>query len=481
MDLSPNGYNPNFVKSVEQTIRDHRMFQTGDAVLIGVSGGADSIALLDLISDFAPAFSLKLGIAHLNHSLRKAESDHDADFVAALGHSHHIAAYIDKVNVEAYKNQKKLSLEEAARHLRYDFFLKIARQNGFNKIALGHHADDNAELVLMFLLRGAGSLGISGIPPVRKIAGRAIRIVRPLIKMTKPEIISFVNYKKLAYVTDRSNIDLQHLRNRIRLQLMPLLKDAYNPQIVAILNRLASIISAEEKWMTDITNTLFHHVALPSPPQCVSLSISKIKALDAAPQRRIVRRALQNVKGDLRRVSFKHIQTVLKLIEGKIRFKSLDFPDGIQIRCKADEIVFLKAESAPAKKITFEYPVPKPQSVLIKEIGQRIIFSLIDRDQVTDFRRAGQGVDFFDMSSLVFPLTIRNFRPGDHFKPLGMTGTQKLKKFFINQKVPRCERNKCPLLLSREKIIWVAGHRIAESVKVSPTTRSVLKAELLLA
>ena len=481
MDLSPNGYNPNFVKSVEQTIRDHRMFQTGDAVLIGVSGGADSIALLDLISDFAPAFSLKLGIAHLNHSLRKAESDHDADFVAALGHSHHIAAYIDKVNVEAYKNQKKLSLEEAARHLRYDFFLKIARQNGFNKIALGHHADDNAELVLMFLLRGAGSLGISGIPPVRKIAGRAIRIVRPLIKMTKPEIISFVNTKKLAYVTDRSNIDLQHLRNRIRLQLMPLLKDAYNPQIVAILNRLASIISAEEKWMTDMTHTLFRQAALPSPPQCVSLSISKIKALDAAPQRRVVRRALQNVKGDLRRISFKHIQTVLELMEGKIRFKSLDFPDGIQIRCKADEIVFLKAESAPAKKITFEYPVPKPQSVLIKEIGQRIIFSLIDRDQVTDFRRAGQGVDFFDMSSLVFPLTIRNFRPGDHFKPLGMTGTQKLKKFFINQKVPRCERNKCPLLLSREKIIWVAGHRIAESVKVSPTTRSVLKAELLLA
>ena len=481
MNLSPNGYNPNFVKSVEQTIRDHRMFQTGDAVLIGVSGGADSIALFDLISDFAPAFSLKLGIAHLNHSLRKAESDHDADFVAALGRSHHIVTYIKKVDVEAYKNQKKLSLEEAARQLRYDFFIKIARQNGFNKIALGHHADDNAELVLMFLLRGAGSLGISGIPPVRKLAGQAIRIVRPLINRTKPEIISFVNTKKLACVTDRSNIDPQHLRNRIRLQLMPLLKDAYNPQIVATLNRLASIISAEEKWMTDITNTLFHQVALPSPPQCVSLSISKIKALDAAPQRRIIRRALQNVKGDLRRVSFKHIQTVLKLIEGKIRFKSLDFPDGIQIRYKTDEIVFLNAKSAPAKKMMFEYPVPKPQSVLIKEIDRRIIFSLIDRDQVTDFRRAGQGVVFFDISSLAFPLTIRNFRPGDRFKPLGMTGTQKLKKFFINQKVPRCERNKCPLLLSREKIIWVAGHRIAESVKVSPTTRSVLKAELLLA
>ena len=481
MDLSPNGYNPNFVKSVEQTIRDHGMFQTGDAVLIGVSGGADSVALLDLISDFAPAFSLKLGVAHLNHSLRETESDHDADFVTALARSHHITAHIKKVNVEAYKNQKRLSLEEAARHLRYDFFIQIARQNGFNKIALGHHADDNAELVLMFLLRGAGSLGISGIPPVRKIAGHAIRITRPLIKMTKLEILSFVKIKKLAYVTDRSNIDPQHLRNRIRLQLMPLLKEAYNPQIVATLNRLASIMSAEEKWMTDITHSLFHHVALPSPPQWVSLSISKIKALDAAPQRRIIRRALKTVKGDLRRVSFKHIQTVIKLIEETIRFKSLDFPDGIQIRCQADEIVFLNAKSAPDKEITFEYPVPKPKSVLIKEIGQRIKFSLIDRNQVTDFRRAGQAIGFFDMNSLAFPLTIRNFRPGDRFKPLGMTGTQKLKKFFINQKISRCERNKCPLLLSREKIIWVAGHRIAESVKVAPTTRNILKAELLLA
>jgi len=324
-------------------------------------------------------------------------------------------------------------------------------------------------------------LGISGIPPVRKIAGQAIRIVRPLIKMTKSEIITFVNTKKLTYVTDRSNTNPQHLRNRIRLQLMPLLKDAYNPQIVATLNRLASILSAEEKWMTDITHTLFRHVALSSAPQCVSLSISKIKALDAAPQRRIIRRALQNIKGDLRRVSFKHIETVLKFMQGKIRCKSLDFPDGIQIRCHADEIVFLNAKSAPAKKITFEYPVPKPESILITEIGKRLKFSLIDRDQAVDFRRAGQDVGFFDMNSLAFPLTIRNFRPGDRFKPLGMTGTQKLKKFFINQKVPCRERNKCPILLSRQKIIWVAGHRIAESVKVSPSTRSVLKAELLLA
>jgi len=479
MDISPSSYAPGFVKAVEKTILTHRMLQAGDAVLVGVSGGADSVALLDLISTLAPVFSLKLGVAHLNHGLRREESDRDADFVAGLARSRNISAYIKKVDTETYKQSKKLSLEEAGRHLRYDFFVKTARQNGFNKIALAHHANDNAELVLMFLLRGAGPLGLSGIPPVRKLAGQATHIIRPFIETAQSDIMAFVETRKLSYVTDKSNIDTRHMRNRIRHHLLPFLKHTYNPQIAAALNRLAAIMRAEEKWKDDMTDKLFQHAVLPSPAQGAALSISRIKALDEAPQRRIIRRALQIVKGDLRRVSFGHIQTVLGMLQGAPLVKSYDFPDGIHIRCRADEIFFADSKSASAQKHTYEYPVSKPESVLIKEINKCIKFSVISRSQIADLRQSGQDIGFLDMNALVFPLAIRNFRAGDRFKPLGMHGTQKLNKFFINQKVPRSERGDCPIVLCRGKIIWVAGHRIDESVKVSRTTQRVLKAELL--
>ncbi|MBW1983625.1 MAG: tRNA lysidine(34) synthetase TilS, partial [Deltaproteobacteria bacterium] len=244
-------------QSAKKTISAFGMIQKGDAILVGVSGGPDSVALLHTLRFLAPDVSFTLGIAHLNHCLRGNDSDDDARFVLSLCEKLDLPCYMAKENVLAYKKQHRLSLEEAARRVRYEFYYNTAKTNAFNKIALGHHQEDNAELILMHLFRGSGPLGISGIPPIRKLKKDNIRIIRPFIELSKTQIIDFLRKNNIEYVTDKSNQDTSHLRNNIRNDLLPLLKTSYNPKIIETLNRLSSIVRSEEKWMDDIIVPLF--------------------------------------------------------------------------------------------------------------------------------------------------------------------------------------------------------------------------------
>ncbi|MBU1163704.1 MAG: tRNA lysidine(34) synthetase TilS, partial [Proteobacteria bacterium] len=209
-------YKNKLIKTVGATIKAYRMIEPGDSVIVGVSGGPDSVALLHIILSLAQQFSLRVGVAHLNHSLRQKDSDDDAEFVESLARKFDLPCYIKKEDVSKYRHEKKLSLEEAARIVRYRFFESVAEKYMFNKIALGHNAEDNAELVIMRLLRGSGPLGISGIPPVRNG-----KIIRPLIKLTKSELLEFLAVNELKFVLDKSNNDQRYLRNRIRHHLIP--------------------------------------------------------------------------------------------------------------------------------------------------------------------------------------------------------------------------------------------------------------------
>jgi len=484
MPASHKGYNK-LLRTVEKTVSTYGMLKPKDSVVVGVSGGPDSVALLHVLLTLASRFSLRLGVAHLNHCLRQKDSDKDAEFVASLAGKFDLPCYVHKEDVRKYQIENKLSLEEAARRVRYTFFNSVSETNRFNKIALGHHCDDNAELILMNLFRGSGPQGISGIPPVRDG-----KIIRPLINLKRSEIIDYLDAKGLKYVLDTSNWETRYLRNRIRLHLIPLLKESYNPKIIETLNRLAAIIGSEEKWIEDIIFPLFEKTALSVQDDIVSFSVPRLKEINISAQRRIIRKAIARIKGDLRRITFSHIDSIISLLESGPAYKNLDFPDRIRIQRNRDVLIFSKEKNAlrdlnvkygQAEKIAFEYKIAKPEPIFIKEIGAHMKFSEMDIENLSDFRRTGQHAGFFDKDALSFPLVLRNFQPGDRFKPLGMAGTQKVKKFFIDKKVPKTERTRCPILLSRGKIVWVVGHRIDESVKVTPSTRNVLKMELFLA
>jgi tRNA(Ile)-lysidine synthase len=461
------------------------MFNPGDRVLLAVSGGPDSVALAHILVHLAPEYALRLGIAHLNHGLRGQDADRDAAFVSVLAGRLGLPVYADRQDVDAFQHRHHLSLEEAAREVRYQFLLAVAEKSGFNKIALGHHADDNAELVLMYLLRGSGPLGLSGIPPVREN-----KIVRPLICLRRSEIIDYITAKKLPYMADRSNDDPSYLRNRIRHDLIPELKNSYNPHIVETLNRLANVVGAEDQWFEACLKPVFKNCVAAKDTSQISLSVAGLSKLATAVKRRVIRKAISSVKKNLRRITLSHVEAVLGLTETAVPSGRLDLPDGIQVFKHRDELTILEGAIGDCARnpaavrsgtVNYCYEVPTPASLVIRETDKSLTLSEIPVDEFPGSLPGGGQTAFFDLDQLSFPLVVRNFRPGDRFSPLGMQGHQKVKKFFINNKVPRWQRQKCPIVLSRDKIIWIAGHRIDDSVKVSSQTRRILKAELALA
>ena len=475
------------LRAVERTIATRRMVQAGDTLLVAVSGGPDSVALVHILLALAPKFSFQIAMAHLNHCLRGDESERDETFVVSLAEQLELPLHVERQDVRRYQKSRHLSLEAAARQVRYGFYHTVAAKFGYEKIALGHHSDDNAELILMYLLRGSGPLGLSGIPPVRDH-----KIVRPLIDIRRTEIMDYIAVKGLDYVEDSSNRDSQYLRNKVRNRLIPELKTEYNPKLVVSLNRLASIIDAEERWIESLIQPIFEKVIVYEKRDRIGFDISKLNQQTIAVRRRLIRKAILKVKGNLRRMAFTHVEAALKLAQKGPDLGVLDLPDQIRISRQNDVLIMSREEqnlrhftNGPLSSLTpdYEYRLAKPGEISIKEAALKIRFSEIPPEHTTDWHPSehGSGSAYFDMEKVHFPLVIRNFRPGDRFSPLGITGRQKLKKFFIDHKVSRTERSKCPILLSRDEIIWVVGHRVDNAVKIGPQTRRVLKAELLLA
>jgi tRNA(Ile)-lysidine synthase len=472
-------------RAVDRTFRIYRMVQTGDAVLVAVSGGADSVALVNILLELAPKYSLRMAIAHLNHCLRGQESDRDQAFVASLAKQLELPVYIGREDVRRYRKRHHLSLEDAARQVRYRFYDSIAAKYGYGKIALGHHGDDNAELVLMNLLRGSGPLGLSGITPVRDN-----KIVRPLIHLRRSEIMDYVAVKKLDYVTDSSNRDLKFHRNKIRARLIPQLKNGYNPKLIDSLNRLTAIVGAEEAWIEDLIQPIYEKAIVFKEKNKLGLSIAELNQQPVAVRRRLIRKAILGVKGNLRRITFAHVESACQLTQIGPTYGLLDLPDRIGIRRDTNDLTIFKEglnRRSPDRAAVlsqthpYEYRLSAPGKIFIEEADVHIRFSEIPKAQLSDLDLSGHRIAFFDMDRITFPLVIRNFRPSDRFSPLGLDGNQKLKKFFIDHKISRFDRAKCPIVLSQHRIIWVAGHRLDNFAKLSPQTRRILKAELLLA
>jgi tRNA(Ile)-lysidine synthase len=361
----------------------------------------------------------------------------------------------------------------------------VAAEYGFDKIALGHQSNDNAELVLMNLLRGSGPLGLSGIAPVRDN-----KIVRPLIRLRRSEIVDYLAEKKLPYVTDASNTDPTFMRNKIRHRLIPTLQTDYNPRITETLNRLGEILGTEDQWIEKTLEPVFKQCVAFRTDDKIKLSLPVFDPLAKAVKRRIVRKSILSIKKDLRRITLVHVDAVLRLIEKGRNPGRLNLPDDIVVSRNNAELSFQKFETHLSSKYSeilpnsarhYQYALSPPATLHIREADASIVLREIDLEALPNFENIDPTVAFFDLDRLTLPLTVRNSRPGDRFSPLGLKGTQKVKKYFSNLKIPAVTRQKCPLLLSKGRIVWIAGHRIDNGVKVTPQTRRVLKAELLLA
>lgn len=468
------------MEKVRQTVADGDMAPAGRAILVGVSGGPDSVALLHVLHRMIKDLGIRLGIAHFHHNMRGRDADADARFAANLSEKLNVSFYYEK-NPGTSARQSGLSPEEMLREARYEFLQRIAHDHGFDKIAVGHHADDNAEQILLNLLRGSGPLGISGIPPVRG------HIIRPLIRVTRDEILAYLSAYRLDYRMDPTNADARFLRNRIRHDLMPMLKTHYNPNLTETLARLGSILKTDNDWLDRLVRPIWEQALRIEEPGRIVLSIPEIIRHHPAAQRRVMRCALERVKQNLRKIRYAHIEAVIDLIRRETRGR-LDLPDRIRAVCRPGELVFekcaapLRAAEGPARQIQFAYLFYDKdiagRPIYIKEIDRFLMLTKIHDGPAQDPAGPGPCVAFFDWDRLVFPLVLRNHQPGDRFVPLGLSGTQKLSDFFINHKIDRRKRSMIPVLVSGEDIIWVAGYRISDPAKITAGARNLLRAEI---
>jgi tRNA(Ile)-lysidine synthase len=469
------------LQAVHTNVRRRRMLRPGDAVLIGVSGGRDSTALMWVLVAMAGALQLRLGIAHLHHGLRGASADRDARLVEHLAFAAGLPYYYVKSDAAIGRRTHRSGREEAARERRYAFLEATARRYGFDRVALGHHADDNAELVLMRLIRGSGPLGLAGIPPIRSGRRADLTIIRPLSTVDRGAIDRFCRSHGLITVEDETNRDRTLTRNRIRHDLLPVVRSDYNPNIVAGLNRLAGLVRDEEDWLDTLVAGHLRRLTLANQDDHILLDGAALGRLHPALQRRLLRAALQALRGDLRRIGFEPVEALRRLLAPDRRdVGRVDLPGKICAARRGRQLRIGRPKKEPASK-AFEYVLPAAGKVHIVETGARLCLEHLERVDQGIVRHAGQHVAYFDMNQIIFPITIRSFRPGDRFAPFGLRGTQKLKKYFIDHKIPRWRRATLPLVISGGEIIWVAGLRRGARAPVGPRSRAVLRAELLVA
>lgn len=461
-----------------ETIERHKMLIPGDQVLIGVSGGADSVALLHLMVALIPVMDLRLAVAHLNHGLRSDASDREAGFVEELSNKLGLLFYCGKIELDPHQG----SMEERARRARYRFYRRLLHETGYNKLALGHQADDNAESVLLHLLRGSGIRGLSGIPPKR---GRVI--IRPLIETSRSQIMAYLTSCGIAHVEDASNNDMRFQRNRIRHHLIPLLQKHYNPNIRITLNRLAGLCRDEQAWLNTMLEPMLESALIDSDSDSLELGADSLLDAPLAAQRRLIRMALRSWMGDLNRIGLDHINAVIDLLHNHSAGSRLSLPRHIVAERTIDGLRFLKSGTrggdtcGVASVFSYTIPLPPEQGLIlhIPEAGCRLHITIASSPNFGMEKKAEKNVVWFDMDAIEFPLTVRNHEPGDRLAPYGMQGTQTVKKLFIDRKIPRNRRGCIPIVTQDDTIIWIAGIRRGAAAPVLDTTQHVLKIEIV--
>ena len=453
------------------------MLKRGDKVLIAVSGGQDSVALLHFLLQLRNNFNLSLHIFHLDHMLRGDASKKDAQFVEALAKKESLPSTILSFDVPSYVTEKNLSVEDGAREVRYMLFKKVADEIGVDKIALGHTADDQTETFLMRLLRGSGLKGLSAIPPVRDI------FVRPLIEISRKEIEEYCKAQGIKFRVDASNFDLTYLRNKVRYDLIPYL-EKYNPNLRETTLQTIEVISDDEQFLDETASREFNRLSL-IENGLIRFSLKDLKSLPLAIRRRVLRIGLKVLKGDLEAVEFKHIKDILLDAEKMPKFRR-DIPGHLSIIREYNELVLVRRGLLERKKYV-EVILDEPGKIEVPELNIKLEMNVIEKKEDLFIRqhiskkesrlaeRGGVLVDCLDADKARFPINIRSRLPGDKFYPLGLKGEKKLQDYFVDAKLPERLRDYVPIVVSGGEIVWVVGHRIDDRFKVTKKTQRILK------
>jgi tRNA(Ile)-lysidine synthase len=454
-------------------IRSHELIHPQDRILVGVSGGPDSTALLHLLHRFAHLWPISVGVAHFDHTLRGAASGADAEWVAALAAQLNLPCYLGKDDVRRYQQEKKISLQTAARQRRFHFFQEVRQRNHYPKLALGHTADDQVELFFLRLFRGTGPEGLKGMWPASGTG-----IIRPLLGTSKAQIVGWLESEGLSWRLDSSNLSRAYRRNQLRLDLLPRML-AYNPRLGEAITRCQTLLQEQEDYVSQEAAAVLSNLSINPIDGPMCLPVAQLLALQPFLQKRVLRLACAQVGVPLETLTFGHLEAALHLCQQVQPAGQISLPGNWCLVREGQQVFW---QSAPPPLPAFpEAILPDQEAGTYTALGWTftwITMPATGHEQVVTNRPHAALMDY---QQLQFPLRLRTFRAGDRFRPLGLTGVKKLQDFFVDAKIPRSQRRIIPLLVSGDQIIWVVGHRLAETVKVTPDTRKLFKLTALLA
>ncbi|HEY6968454.1 MAG TPA: tRNA lysidine(34) synthetase TilS [Candidatus Angelobacter sp.] len=457
------------VEKVLRYIQEQRLIVPGDRVAVAVSGGADSVALLRALLELRGELGAVLAVAHFNHKIRGAEADADEQFVRQLAQEFQMQFYCGSADAPAYAREQKMSLETAARELRHAWFAELVHGNKADKIATAHTQDDQAETVLMRILRGTGTRGLAGIAPrqVKK------SLIRPLLSVTRHEVEEFMKHLEQSWRDDSSNTDLRHVRNRVRHELMPVLQRDYNPALRQTLADIAEVARAEEDyWEKELIELKARLVRSGKPSRSgrsnrqelvLAVDLSAFVGQPLAVQRRLLRAIAEDLGATL---EFKHIQEVLELARRKKAGLELELPSGLVARNSMRELQ-LTRDGQSEGSANYSYSLGIPGEVRVAELGTIVRTRIISLEQFS-----GYNSGLLNRALLAPELKVRNWRPGDRFFPAHTRSPKKVKELLqpgrMGRELSPSERKHWPVVESAGEIVWMRGFRVPEALSAKP-------------
>ena len=467
---------PRLVLDVVKGAKTNRLLSRGDRVLVAVSGGPDSVALLSILCALRPKYDLHVWAVHFHHGLRGTEADEDAEFVKTLSDRLGAPYLCQRLRVRSAQ-LKGRSLQDTAHMLRYEALETLSTSIGANKVALGHTRDDQSETLLMWLLRGAGTTGLAGMPAMREE-----RFIRPLLDASRDDILRYLREQGLSFREDSSNRQPVYLRNRIRHEVIPALH-AFNPGLLKALSRQASILREDDRYLDQVAEAETAGLSCPGRRNEWHLDRTKLLALSLALQRRVVRLTIRRITAQRQGPSFSAVSQVLdRVVRGKSG--SMATIRGVSVTREYDRIRFAQASCGPAQSAPAMPPtpiaLPVPSRVHWPPTGQQVAADLVHSSVLPSRSGSVKTRVFVDADRLTLDLAVRSWLPGDAFQPLGMQGRRKkLQDFFADLKIPGQLRRRIPVIVAPEGVVWIAGHRIDHRFRITNDTTRMLRLTLI--
>ncbi len=453
------------------TVSEHNMINSGDRILAAVSGGADSVCMLHALNSLKSELGVEIVCAHLNHCIRGAEADADQKFVEELCGRLGIPFFEKRVDVPALANEKKLTLEEAGRSARYKFFHELAEKEHLNKIATAHNKNDNAETVLMRILRGTGVDGLKGVAYVREDG-----VIRPVLDVTRGEIEKYCEENGLSFCTDKTNSDSDYTRNKIRNQLIPYLEKEFNAKITDSLCRLSKNAGDDADFLNNYARRLFERIGNPLPSKRpVTLHIESLGMLERSVAARVIRIAADEAQPGVK-LDRKHVEDVFRLMT-KTTGTTVDLPDKLKATVQYGWITFdaeTKARTVSVEKDVFFTEVAPGQTVFVESVGKNISFRIENaKEYKCKINETALDYDLIQGKMLF----LRSRREGDRIVWFPDGKTKKIKNILIDDKIPQKDRNKIPLLCTGNEVLAIVGSRVSIKYKVTKETEKALVIE----